>query len=219
MIKVRGAPDLPLRFAVVAGEVIHHLRSTLDHLVVALAARNGQDPLNQHQFPVCRKQDKFEKAVRGGCTKGISASALKLIADAQPYLRPRPDDYFLTTLHELDVVDKHRLLLVVAAAARMGQRVDIGVDEAKAAELGITPVDVAIIGLGIPIRCKISESPTEIFRIMLAEPDPVFHADVDIICDVAFEKCGSIEMPSIIVALESLRKATARLVDKFANEF
>ena len=31
-----GEPEAPLRFAVLAGEIVHHLRSSLDHLVYAL---------------------------------------------------------------------------------------------------------------------------------------------------------------------------------------
>ena len=37
-----GDPAVPLRFAVLAGEIVHHLRSSLDHH--ALAVRSGNTP-------------------------------------------------------------------------------------------------------------------------------------------------------------------------------
>src|ERR1700686_745705 len=46
---VRGNPTMPLRFTVLAGEVVHHLRSILDHLICALVVRNSQTPTRNNQ--------------------------------------------------------------------------------------------------------------------------------------------------------------------------
>ena len=43
VFRVYGNPELPLRFSVLAGEVIHHLRSSLDYVVHALVLANKQD--------------------------------------------------------------------------------------------------------------------------------------------------------------------------------
>ena len=38
---IASCPSLPPRFAVLIGEIIHHLRSSLDHLLCALVTQNG----------------------------------------------------------------------------------------------------------------------------------------------------------------------------------
>src|ERR1700752_3278047 len=44
--------DVPLRFSVTAGEVLYHVRSSLDHLACDLIRRNGGGVTPQSQFPV-----------------------------------------------------------------------------------------------------------------------------------------------------------------------
>jgi hypothetical protein len=50
--KVLG-PPVPLRIAVIAGEVIHHLRTCYDQVVWALANKNGLPDTERITFPVC----------------------------------------------------------------------------------------------------------------------------------------------------------------------
>jgi hypothetical protein len=217
VIEARGSMEVPLRLAVLTGEIVHHLRSMLDHLVTALAGRNGQRPLNNHQFPICRKQEKFIKAVKSGNITGVSPAAEKLISDAQPYIQPSPEEYFLTILHDFDNCDKHSLLLVVAAAAAMGEQVRVGSDEAEAARLGISP-HTTLTNL-VPGRGKLSQDGVEIARIGLAEPSPTFYANVNIAIQIAFEKAGLAEMIPATDALTILRNATATLIASFSSEF
>src|SRR4051794_7080795 len=42
----------PLRFGVMAGNIIYQLRSILDHLVCQLVVANGGEPKSVNQFPV-----------------------------------------------------------------------------------------------------------------------------------------------------------------------
>ena len=51
-----GDFEIPMRFSVLAGEVIHHLRSSLDHLIYALIIQNGCSPSKKSQFPICSTQ-------------------------------------------------------------------------------------------------------------------------------------------------------------------
>ena len=57
---------VPLRFSIIAGEIVHHLRSALDHVIWAMATRNNRNPRNRIQFPICDTPHKFERALKNG---------------------------------------------------------------------------------------------------------------------------------------------------------
>ncbi|MFN4091963.1 MAG: hypothetical protein ACK4FG_03595 [Brevundimonas sp.] len=204
LLKVRGSQNTPTRFAVIGGEVIHHLRSVYDHLVVALAAKHGQRALNTHQFPICRKAEKFEKSVGSGCLKGVPANAADAIRRLQPFLQADPTNYILNAIYELDNTDKHSLLLVVTAAAQIGQGIRVG---------GERPA--TIVALGDPRPALVSESGAEVFRITLAEPEPSFHAEMDFEVQIAFQKIGPAEAVPVTKALVAFRGFTVDTISSF----
>jgi hypothetical protein len=65
-------PPVPLRIAVIAGEIIHHLRSCFDHVVWALASKSGLPDTERVNFPVCETPGKFASALKNGIIKGRS---------------------------------------------------------------------------------------------------------------------------------------------------
>lgn len=214
-----GEPEAPLRFAVLAGEIVHHLRSSLDHLVYALVIQNGGTPSKNSQFPICATAKKFEDACNSGLITGISQSAKQLIMAVQPYTSSTPDDTVLHVVNEYDIFDKHRLLVVVTTVVKLGDTIRIGVDAQAAAapdRQGKTPT---IVGLGDPAPRKLSKDGVVVFTIRLAEPAPEFVADADIVPQIAFEKCGRVEFAPVVQTLRGLLAGTRHTVEKFANEF
>jgi hypothetical protein len=212
VFKACGNPKPPLRFAVIAGEIVHELRSVLDHLVVALAVRNGQRPLKNHAFPVCRTREKFRTACGGGAIKGVSRRAFRRIVRAQPFRHGAPDSYTLSVIHDLDAQVKHGLLPLAVATARTGQRINVGVS--KAAD-GSVP---SIVGLGPGTARRISEEGTEVFSITLAKPVPDFHARADFVGQVVFERCGAAELVPVVPALTKMARFTRQLAGQFVAE-
>lgn len=96
------------------GDAVHSLRSALDHLVWQLVIANGGEPNDlKTEFPVWRSESHF-KSGRPGNAKGISKDALDVLYALKPY---KGGNDALWRLHRLDIIDKHRLLLTVAAAA------------------------------------------------------------------------------------------------------
>lgn len=52
--------DTPLtKWSILTGEIVHHLRSALDHLVYRLVSENGGEPTTQNQFPIVWDIDKI----------------------------------------------------------------------------------------------------------------------------------------------------------------
>lgn len=205
-----GKTQPPIRFPILAGEIIQQLRSSLDYLVVALAGLNGQHPLNNHQFPVCRTPEKFEKAASGGIMKGVGRAALDKIIAAQPYNNAAPDTYTLAAIHDLNIRDKHRLLVVISVAVQLGDTVTIGTRE------GSHPT---IVGLSPPWPAIVTEAGTEVFYIELAEPCFDFYANAEFASQIAFDKVGSAEIVDVIPALATMIGFTTELVGSFADAF
>jgi hypothetical protein len=123
-------PAPPLRIAVLCGDFVHNLRSSLDHLARALVLENAGTPSDTPpttQFPIC--QDRLTRAddIRDvTVVGGISAEAEYLIDTVQPYQRvDDPTLHPLWLLHELWNIDKHRTLTV--AGVNLG-RVTISFD-------------------------------------------------------------------------------------------
>src|SRR5687768_8096129 len=58
------ARHIPARFSIIAGEAIHQLRSSLDHLVSALIIADEGAPTVDSQFPICRFEPTKDKQIR-----------------------------------------------------------------------------------------------------------------------------------------------------------
>ncbi len=115
---------IPLRFSVLAGEIVHHLRSCFDHVAWQFSSPEyRRDYVRRIDFPVFDKEpiDRDSVARYEGKVKGIAnLCARSLIERLQPYKAPDPLDSPLLILHNMDVFDKHReLILSVPTGGRM----------------------------------------------------------------------------------------------------
>ncbi len=115
--KVRQQP--PLKFAAIAGDVVHNLRSALDYFVEEMVRLNGETPGFTHLYPICQTPDAFKSEVGKGRLKGVAPNAMRAVEGFQPYqvkpeARPR---HPLTHLHKLSNRDKHHMLAISALNA------------------------------------------------------------------------------------------------------
>lgn len=108
--------EIPARFGILSGEIIHHLRSSLDHIAWQLSSEQyRQDHPTAIEFPIFEKRpingddrSKYQRKI-----KGISSpSALKLIENLQPYHENSPLDSKIFIIHKMDIFDKHRAIVV-----------------------------------------------------------------------------------------------------------
>jgi len=123
-------------------DCLHNLRATLDNLVFRLAELNlgGPVPLSTQgsiAFPIASSSTNFQNAISAHRLAGISGVASTLIERFQPYNRTNtPFGSALTSLRELQDIDKHRFLIRVA--------VDIGDYLTH-----VTPVGYSVEGMGL----------------------------------------------------------------------
>ena len=111
--------QIPPRFSILSGEVVHHLRSCLDHIIWHFSDVTFREtPKNTKfiEFPILEKRpsDVFSQYERK--IKGIANTAVRsLIEECQPYKRPNPNESLLLAIHKMDIVDKHRELVIVVS--------------------------------------------------------------------------------------------------------
>ncbi|TQJ51842.1 hypothetical protein [Phycicoccus sp. SLBN-51] len=116
----------PPRLPLMVGEAIHHLRSSLDNLIVLLADRSAGRRLTAKeashlQFPITSTPDSFAKSKRR--LAGLSDDYINRIEEVQPYhlltyalgeaAGIPPEREPLAELRELSNHDKHRRIHLV----------------------------------------------------------------------------------------------------------
>jgi hypothetical protein len=100
--------DVDPRIALIAGDIIHNLRSALDHLACQLVEVAGNSITDQTMFPIA-KGDSINEPSFSGKVKGMRKAAQDKIRSAEPYKGGKGHD--LWVLHKLDIADKHHALL------------------------------------------------------------------------------------------------------------
>src|SRR5438309_55151 len=63
VLRVREDPNMMVRLGVIVGDVLHNLRSALDHLVWQLVEANGGTPDGSTALPISDSAQKFEAAL------------------------------------------------------------------------------------------------------------------------------------------------------------
>jgi hypothetical protein len=177
-----GELDVPLRFSVLAGEIVHQLRSSLDHLVAHLVMSNGGMLTSAHQFPICSTPERYRADIARGRLRGISESLQSRIEHLQPYKAEDPRVSPLLGLQELNNSDKHRLLVVVAAAAKIGREIKVGCGE-----------DATITGMSPPDLHRRNGS--EFFSIDFQRCYRDTNVDIDVETVVALERPPQLDWP------------------------
>ena len=217
---VAFGPDAPpTRFAVIAGEIVHHLRSSLDHLICALVLKNGNTPGKFNQFPICVNQKAFKEACNRRQLDGLSPTAKAIVASDQPYTSQTPEDTILQVVSELDNADKHRLLVVVATVADVSESIVIGEDPIIAAlpeRLGKKP---NIVGFGQFGMQRLRGDGVPIFTVKLQEPAPEMTLQSAPVAALAFELSGGIKLAPLIDTLRLMVNGVGGTVNLFKEEF
>jgi hypothetical protein len=110
---------IPPKIALIAGDALHNLRSALDYLVVQFYTtgkfRSGMSNITKIRFPIFRTSDSYETKFAGEI-EGSDKCVENAIRATKPYKGGNND---LWALHELDIIDKHRMLLTAACYNRM----------------------------------------------------------------------------------------------------
>lgn len=109
-VKVLAQP--PLWWSAIVGDAVHNLRSSLDLLVCEMVRAEDNTVTRDTGFPIFKSAGAFKPGY--DCkVKGTRQTAIDLIKEAKPYKGGNDAFWWL---HQLDVTDKHKLLVPVGAA-------------------------------------------------------------------------------------------------------
>ena len=104
---VENAPTL--EYAAALGDAIHNLRSALDILICDIARLRGK-AASEVKFPFAANKAALDDILAKPQFKRIGVDVTAAISAEKPY--KTDGNLLLRGLHDLDVADKHRLLLV-----------------------------------------------------------------------------------------------------------
>jgi hypothetical protein len=109
-LRVKKDQPIPPEFSLVIGDAAHNLRAALDLALFPMAKDRTSKP-NRIQFPFAK--DDGDRAFKDACEGGQVEFAGKKVVEAIRLLKPYPTgNRILYGIHELDILDKHRLLIL-----------------------------------------------------------------------------------------------------------
>jgi hypothetical protein len=123
--RIKHVFPIPDRFPLQIGDILHNLRSALDHVIFRLArkAASGMPGFDQAlYFPIGENLANFEsrlaralefKPPSGGKVQRLRPEAVKAIRSYEPYVGGMCGKLWL--LHKLNIIDKHHLLLTASS--------------------------------------------------------------------------------------------------------
>lgn len=200
-IKYHSQRDIPLRFSVLAGEIAHHLRSCLDHIVWQFSSdAYRREHFKRIEFPVLetRPIDKDSIKRYEGKIKGITdTGVLDAIERLQPYNAINPVESPLLVIHNMDVTDKHRELILCLSTG--------------AIEIPPDVVGDAVAKLRMSYQQGIVD-PTLEARLKREMQN---HAKI--VATISFPNFRGREFEAVVMAMMELNNEVVRIIAEFAR--
>jgi hypothetical protein len=203
---------VPPRISVLAAECVHNLRSTLDQLARQLVLANGNRPKRDEiKFPLLLKDPATteDPETRHKATtsynrnvKGMSDTAQAYILSLQPY---QPEnggrDHKLRILHDLNITDKHREIVLLKNAFGTAHRLSF-----KPQGVGLHRITVGNVDHGI-------------VPITFDRPVTAMEANTVATIHVVFSDFGDSRLVPVTYGLWSVYQCVQRVVTDLAGEF
>ncbi len=120
--RIRLANDPSIEWSTATGDIIHNLRSALDHVAITAVESNGGDSKGVY-FPFAADEAGLEDQIRSKKFNRASAAAIDLLRQLKPY---KGGNDRLRALHDLDISDKHKALISLAGSGTQTESLQIG---------------------------------------------------------------------------------------------
>jgi len=110
--QIFGLSEIPLSIPLLLGDILHNLRSALDHLIWKMVELSGQTPDEENCFPIFNSARAYEENSPKRL-KGVTREMAARVDACRPY---KEGNRRLWMLHRLNILDKHRFLLTACHA-------------------------------------------------------------------------------------------------------
>jgi len=207
------AREIPDEIVSICGDAIHNLRSALDHLAYQLVLVSGNIPDKRTCFPIADSAEEYTSPSFRRKIKGMRQDVINAIDAVHPY---KGGNDLLWRLNQLDIIDKHRLLLAIesihtAYSATPSERDEIfkiwsrshpGEPLPNIDGILVTPKNIRILHAGDILR-TIPESEVE--------------QNMKFQLDIAFNEPPIIDTKSIVTTLHEMKKLVAKIIIEFSS--
>jgi hypothetical protein len=167
VVSARITVDKRLRWGVTAGEIVHDLRSSLDHIMFVISRGNSREG-----FPIFTSFEEYTTprddgvVPRDAALKRIPQRYWALIESFQPYHRVGdPERDLLAQLKWLNNTDKHRVVpaafTFVDERAKFAAQAEFVRDDIERAEFELLIEPGAIVKHGTPLYRVRTDPPTK----------------------------------------------------------
>ena len=189
---VRPIPDC---IALGIGDAVHNLRSSLDHLAWQLVETGGGKPGKDTYFPICQSPQQYTSAIGKGEIGKMRIGTHKILEAVQPY---PTRDQTLWYIHDLDRIDKHRLILTI-----------VGVMKDWNVRLGSGNIQFPVMP-GEPLVRGY-----EVLRLPTSTYERHPHKDFQLGLDITFGQSEIVAGKPVLEMLDGMTKLVSKVVSKF----
>jgi hypothetical protein len=211
VVSFRVLAEPPSEWGVLVGDVVHNLRSALDHLAWQLVLLNNAEPGRRTQFPIFSDGAAYRAQGEAVQAAGMSDADKALIEEFQPFRQPEAEErpHELSVLQHLSNVDKHRVVHTTLVQTAGSQFRIHGLEDVTgirhiAPQFGPLTDGAELVRIGIVVE----------------GPNPRLTIDADLRLDVAFADEGSpVYNENVPGVLLELREYVSDLVGRFEPRF
>jgi hypothetical protein len=206
-----SVPDVPLEVTLIVGDVLQNLRSSLDHLACHLIRKGNGTVTTQSGFPIASDATKYLPSFFDRKIAGMWQEAKDAIHAIKPY---KGGNDTLWRIHELNKIDKHRLLLT-ACSTHVG-RSSTPSERLRMQKIftdshpGLRAPNLRGHLMSIPIRI-----PLKAGDILCTVPHSELEQNMKFLIDVAFNEPQIIECKPIIPALYDMSEVVLNITIGF----
>ncbi len=117
IVRLEPSKELPGDIPLMLGDAVHNLRAALDFLACDIVRSGGKQPTRYTRFLFDVSREKLVAALETGALKAARPDLVDVIVDAvRPY---KGGDDSLYGLNDLDIDDRHRLIVPVFAVVAL----------------------------------------------------------------------------------------------------
>ena len=204
---------IPSTIPLITGDIIHCLRDALDHLAQQLylvGTGNANGFRIDTGFLISPSAKDFKKGI-GRKVEGMRQDAIDAIRSTEPYPRGKGADLY--TIHRLNNIDKHRIIVTVMARPSA-----IGIAPLLMSTPGI-PAEMRELMQGIDLALTLT--PTgNIIPLKAGDqlfddlPDAEEHKDMEFCFEITLNEPGVVEHP-IVETVMAFRDRISDIVNSF----
>ena len=124
MIRYRSgiSHSLPRELPLIIGDVVHNLRSALDLMMCDIARLRGKSA-SEIKFPFAEDEDSLKRKLENGELRKLGPDVSHALLALAPY---KGGNIALRGLHDLDIMDKHKLVIPAVTYGAIGLNTEWG---------------------------------------------------------------------------------------------